>query len=64
MLNDEETNIYYALDVPTWVDEGLVDMLIAYPWREAEIDVAYFGRLTAGDAGELLPGGDAPSNVA
>jgi hypothetical protein len=55
VLNDEETNIYYALDVPTWVDEGLVDMLIAYPWRDAEIDVAYFGRLTAGTPVSFCP---------
>ena len=48
VLNDERTNLYYALDVATWVQEGLIDMVIAYPWRDAEIDLTYFSKLTSG----------------
>ena len=45
VLNNEETNRFFALDVPAWVEEGLIDNLIAYPWRDEDIDVEYYGRL-------------------
>ena len=32
----------------TWVREGLIDNLIAYPWRNLEVDVDYFGPLVRG----------------
>ena len=48
VLNDEETNLFYALDVPAWVREGLIDNLISYPWQDGEIDVPYFVKLTRG----------------
>lgn len=46
VLNDAETNLFYGLDVPAWVEQGLIDNLIPYPWRDEEIDVDYFARLT------------------
>ena len=46
VLNNEETDLFYALDVRAWVEGGLIDNLISYPWRDGELDVEYFGRLT------------------
>ena len=46
VLSNEETNLFYGLDVPTWVEEGLIDNLISYPWQDIEPDAAYFGSLT------------------
>ena len=46
MLNDEQTNLFYGLDVPAWIKEGLIDNLISYPWQDGEIDVPYFADLT------------------
>jgi hypothetical protein len=48
VLNNEASNHFYGLDVPTWIKEGLVDNLVSYPWRNEEIDAAYFGALTRG----------------
>ena len=48
VLNDEETNLYYGLDLAAWVKKGLVDNLISYPWQNLEIDVPYFVGLTRG----------------
>ncbi len=46
VLNNADSNLFYGLDVPAWVERGLIDNLISYPWRNEEIDVAYFGQLT------------------
>ena len=55
VLNKEETNFFYGLDVPVWVEEGLIDNLISYPWRNEDIDVEYFGRLTQGTPVKYYP---------
>lgn len=55
VLNTETSNIFYGLDVPTWIEQGLIDNLIAYPWRNEEIDVAYFGQLTQGTPVNYTP---------
>ena len=48
VLNDEKTNLYYGLDVATWVRDGLVDNIISYPWQNLDTDVPYFVGLTRG----------------
>lgn len=48
VLNNRENNLFYGLDVETWVAEGLVDALIVYPWRSGSteaIDIGYFVEL-------------------
>ena len=55
VLNNAETNLFYGLDVPAWVEGGLIDNLISYPWRDEEIDVGYFGQLTAGSPVQYYP---------
>lgn len=48
VLTDEETNRKFALDVATWVREGLIDNLVSYPFHndDQETDVDYFVGLT------------------
>ena len=46
VLNDADSNLFYGLDLPAWIEQGLIDNLISYPWRDAEIDVDYFVQLT------------------
>lgn len=51
VLNDEATNLFFGLDLKAWVEEGLVDNLIAYPWRNPtsdNIDIDYFAQLCQG----------------
>ena len=55
VLNNAETNLFYGLDVPAWVEGGLIDNLISYPWRDEEIDVGYFAQLTRGSAVKYYP---------
>jgi hypothetical protein len=55
VLSNEQTNLFYGLDVPTWIEEGLIDNLISYPWRDVEPDVAYFGSLTKGTPVKFYP---------
>ena len=46
VLNNAESNLFYGLDVPAWVAQGLIDNLISYPWRDEEIDVEHFTQIT------------------
>ncbi len=46
VLNNAESNLFYGLDVPAWVEQGLIDNLISYPWRDEEIDVEHFAQIT------------------
>lgn len=46
VLNNEAQNRFYGLDLAAWVEEGLLDTMIPYPWRNEAIDMAYFGQLT------------------
>ena len=62
VLNDEKTNIYYALDVPAWVKDGLVTHRLPVARRGDRHRV--LRTPDGGDAGGLLPGGDAPAHVA
>ncbi len=55
VLNDAESNLFYGLDVQTWVEQGLIDNLIPYPWRDDEIDVGYFAQLTRNSAVQYYP---------
>ena len=55
VLNNAESNLFYGLDVPAWVEQGLIDNLISYPWRDEKIDVDYFGQLTANSPVQYYP---------
>ena len=55
VLNDAKTNLFYGLDVPAWVEQGLIDNLISYPWRDEEIDVDYFAQLTRSSSVRYYP---------
>ena len=55
VLNNAKTNLFYGLDVPAWVEQGLIDNLISYPWRDEEIDVDYFAQLTSSSSVQYYP---------
>lgn len=55
VLNDEQTNLFYGLDIHTWVAEGLIDNLISYPWQDVDPDVEYFATLTKGTSVSFFP---------
>jgi hypothetical protein len=65
VLGDEAANRFFSYDVATWVREGLVDVLMPYPWTDypdrwlaqgfVDIDVKYFARLVQGTACKLYP---------
>jgi hypothetical protein len=55
VLNDLGENLFYGLDLQTWVREGLVDRLVAYPWRDKPLDVAAFVELVNGTSVEFFP---------
>jgi len=54
-LADESANRYASYDVPTWIKEGLVDILMPYPWGDypefwlaqgfLDVDVKYYADL-------------------
>lgn len=46
VLNNADSNRFYGLDLAAWVEQGLVDNLISYPWQNEELDVDYFVQLT------------------
>ena len=50
-------NLYYGLDVATWVDEGLVDRL--HPWGKIRgqppVDMGHYRGLVEGSRTELWP---------
>ena len=65
VLGDEAANRFYSYDVARWVREGLVDVLIPYPWADypdrwlaqgfVEMDIPYFAGLVQGTACKLYP---------
>jgi hypothetical protein len=55
VLNDAETNLFYGLDVPAWIEQGLIDNLISYPWQDREIDTEHFAQLTRGTPVKYYP---------
>ena len=65
VMGDEETNLFNAMDLKAWVDEGLVDTLIPYvsgttldsstaSWTNIR-DIDYFVDVTAGTPCKLAP---------
>jgi hypothetical protein len=54
VLNSVEENLFYGLDLEAWVREGLVDRLIAYPWRDKALDVPAFVDLVSGTGVEFF----------
>ena len=53
---NEGDNLFYGLDVETWVKEGLADIIIPYPWPEYfEIDMEFFQRITTGSNCRVYP---------
>lgn len=55
VLNDLPTNLFFGLDLPSWVRERLVDRLVAYPWRDQPLDVPAFVALAHGTGVEFFP---------
>ncbi len=65
VLGGEAANRQAALDVPRWIEEGLVDVLCPYPfadypeWWLAQgaipVDVKYYARLVRGTGVRLVP---------
>lgn len=56
---NEEICLYYGLDIKTWIDEKLIDILCPYTWgyegEPVEIDIKYFSELTKNTGVKLLP---------
>lgn len=53
---NEADNLFYGLDVESWVKERLVDIIIPYPWPEYfELDMDFFRRITKGSGCEIYP---------
>jgi uncharacterized lipoprotein YddW (UPF0748 family) len=63
VMGNEDENLYYALDLKAWIDEGLVDLIIPYTsaprldssavaWTDAR-DVEHFVSLTKGTSCRL-----------
>jgi len=65
VLGNEAANYYACLDIPTWVKEGLVDILMPYPFNDypewwlgqgyVETDVKYFASLVKETDCKLVP---------
>jgi hypothetical protein len=61
VFGNEADNLYYGLDVETWVKEGLVDIIIPYTspdwlWpRYSKNDMEFFKRITKDSACGLYP---------
>ncbi|MAE60863.1 MAG: hypothetical protein CMJ49_05830 [Planctomycetaceae bacterium] len=65
VLGCEAANRFHAFDVPTWVNEGLVDVLCPYPWADypdrwlcegfVDVDVKYYAQLVSGTDVKLYP---------
>ena len=65
VLGDEPANRFFSFDVPQWVREGLVDVLLPYPWTDypdrwlaqgfVDVDVKYFASLVRGTGCKLYP---------
>jgi len=65
VLGSKEANRFYSLDVETWVKEGLIDIMLPYPWVDypdrwlaqgfVDIDVNYFASLVKGTECKLYP---------
>jgi len=64
-LANEAANRLYSFDIPRWIEEGLVDVLVPYPWNEYPehwlaqgfmyIDVKYYSELVKGTDVKLFP---------
>jgi len=55
---DLEWNLRFGFDVTQWAHEGLVDVIMPYPYRkprEGEVNVAEFAQAIAGTPMQLLP---------
>ncbi|MCE9589125.1 MAG: hypothetical protein K8S99_01215 [Planctomycetes bacterium] len=65
VLGDPAANKFFSFDVETWVREGLVDVLLVYPWADypdrwlaqgfVEPDVKYFTALAKGTNCKVYP---------
>ncbi|MCM8803081.1 MAG: hypothetical protein NC827_07220 [Candidatus Omnitrophica bacterium] len=56
---NEDACWYYGLDVKTWIEEGLIDILCPYTWtiegEPAEIDMKFFSGVVKGSRVKLMP---------
>jgi len=56
VLNNAQNNLFYALDIETWIDEGLVDALVPCSWWKQDwqsgqfedVDRAYYSNMCRG----------------
>lgn len=55
VLNDIDENLRYGIDIETWVQQRLVDRLIAYPWRDKQVDSAAFVKAVQGSGVAFFP---------
>lgn len=65
VLGSGSANHFYSYDLETWVKEGLIDLLLPYPWADypdrwlaqgfLDIDVPYFVNLVRGTDCRLYP---------
>jgi len=53
-LNDEPTNLFYGLDVESWIGEGLVNEVVAYPWNDQPVDVDYYVQIVKNSSCKLF----------
>jgi len=42
LFNNEKSNLFYGFDPSTWINKGYIDEIIAYPWRNNDIDINYY----------------------
>jgi len=64
-LANKAANHLYSFDIPTWIEEGLVDILVPYPWSEyserwlaqgfIDVDVRYYSELVKGTDTKVFP---------
>jgi hypothetical protein len=65
VLGDRAANRFFSYDIERWVSEGLVDVLMPYPWTDypdrwlaqgfVDVDVKYFAELVKKTACKLYP---------
>jgi len=58
VLNNKKENLFYGLDLNSWLKKDLVDELVAYPWQidhkeGKEVDINYYNDLVKGSKCKL-----------
>ena len=42
LFNNKKENLFYGFDPETWIKEGYINEIVAYPWLNKQIDVDYY----------------------